>query len=308
MKKNGFAPVIIILLLAIFGVVGYFGYKNYLPKITKVIQTSNVYVYTDPNKIYSVTFPSNWFQQTEPSSLPIGPVELKRANCDKKIEDCLSDIISTKFIENNLKISIDQVVSSLASNVNGKLTKIVLGDGTQGILVDNISANNLIRSIYFTKGSQIVEVTLSNIGDDDLNQFISTFKLTKSPDRRDCISGEQKIAFSESFFVNKWFENFSASGEWGLLNIDKIVSLEWGRDYVPNDKRPNNKKAEWKTKVNSLILSKTTLSDGIWTDFRFFEYQDNIFAIPKEYMGLVFGPSKQSIELFFKYKLKNCFQ
>ena len=252
MKKNGFVPIII-LVIAILGAIGYFGYKNILSRVTKVMQTSNVYVYTDPNKIYSVTFPVDWFQQVEPSSLPIGPVELKRANCDKKIEDCLSNIISTKFIDNNLKISIDQVVLNLASNIDGKLTKIILGDGTQGILVDNISANNLIRGIYFIKGSQIVEVILLNVGDDDQNQFISSFKLTKLLDQRDCISGEQKIVFSESFFIDKWFENLFASGEWGLLKNDNTISLTWGRDYAgPNDTRPNTKKAKWNINNNAI--------------------------------------------------------
>ena len=140
---------------------------------------------------------------------------------------------------------------------------------------------------------------------DKLNQgFQITPKTEKRADERDCIAGEQKITFSESFFVNKWFENFSASGEWGLLNPDKTVSLNWARDYAgPNDTRPTSKTAEWSSVDSSIKLKNTTLSNLTLTNFRFFSYKNALFAVPKEYDGIVFGPSKTAIEDFFKNQI-----
>lgn len=54
MKKNGFAPLILILIIAILGVVGYFGYKNYLvkPQVSVVSNSTPQIVYYDGNYEY----------------------------------------------------------------------------------------------------------------------------------------------------------------------------------------------------------------------------------------------------------------
>lgn len=40
MRKNGFAPILIILIIAVLGVVGYFGYKNYYSKSSTPVSSS----------------------------------------------------------------------------------------------------------------------------------------------------------------------------------------------------------------------------------------------------------------------------
>lgn len=64
------------------------------------------------------------------------------------------------------------------------------------------------------------------------------------------------------FIPNKSFENGCASGEQGVFNSDGTVSVTWGRDFVPNDTRPNQSIGQWQVKNNKLIISGTSLSDG----------------------------------------------
>lgn len=75
MNKNGFAPVIIIFIIAILGVVGYFGYKNSLTKSQNTVvlsptpfsmptissDISTWGTYTDNIYSYSIKYPKGWF-------------------------------------------------------------------------------------------------------------------------------------------------------------------------------------------------------------------------------------------------------
>lgn len=71
MKKNGFAPVIVILVIAILGVVGYLGYKNLPKSISSKLTPSPISTissdistwetYTDKTYSYFIRYPKGWF-------------------------------------------------------------------------------------------------------------------------------------------------------------------------------------------------------------------------------------------------------
>lgn len=64
MKKNGFTPLIIVLLIAVLGVVGYFVYKNYYAKQfvspSSNMSTNKTGIYKDNFLDLSFEYPSSW--------------------------------------------------------------------------------------------------------------------------------------------------------------------------------------------------------------------------------------------------------
>jgi len=130
-------------------------------------------------------------------------------------------------------------------------------------------------------------------------------------DRRDCIQGEVNNAITEKYFSGKSFANFNMSGENGVLKSDFSLPISWGLDYAgPNDTRPNSGVGAWSIKTSGnnfkLSLARSSISDGSYTDFRFYEYQQNIFAIPKENMDFIVGPNKTLINAFFEKAVRPC--
>lgn len=130
-------------------------------------------------------------------------------------------------------------------------------------------------------------------------------------DDRSCITGEIANFVNENFFEGKTFMNMSMSGEWGTLSKDYRLPINWGLDWGgPDDDRPNSGIGGWWIEKSGnelkIMLNRTTISDGTYTDFKYFEYKGNIFAIPREYMGLIFGPSTKTIEDFYKNAVKQC--
>ncbi len=145
------------------------------------------------------------------------------------------------------------------------------------------------------------------------NQYItpSPIPSPSSVDERSCFTGEVSNTFKEDFFFGKTFENFSMSGEWGTLDRDHRLSIEWGLDWAgPDDTRPNTGIGGWSIENNSdkleLNLFRTSISDGTYTDFKFYKYEQNIFAVPVEYTGMIFGPNKKAIDNFFDDVIKPC--
>jgi len=78
MKKNGFVPLIITLIIAILGVVGYFLYKNYYTKLQVLVvpspaslttsgSTANWKTYINKTKGYSLNYPDDWFVSADDS-------------------------------------------------------------------------------------------------------------------------------------------------------------------------------------------------------------------------------------------------
>lgn len=131
------------------------------------------------------------------------------------------------------------------------------------------------------------------------------------PDERDCIPDELSETFSEDFFVGKSFMNMAISGEWGYLNSDHRLPIEWGLDWAgPDDDRPNSGEGGWYSEIKDgnlqLSLYGTTISDNAYTNFRFFKYKQKIFAIPVEYTSFIIGPTTNDIKEFFDNIVKPC--
>ena len=106
------------------------------------------------------------------------------------------------------------------------------------------------------------------------------------PDNRPCVSGEIPNTYDEKYFGGKTFKNTAMSGEWGTLRSDYRLPISWSLDWAgPNDKRPNSGIGAWwienNTNMLKLNLYRTTISDGTYTDFKFYKYKDNVFAIPR---------------------------
>lgn len=81
MKQKGFAPIIILIFIAL-AVVGYFGYKNYWPKISKMVSPQNYdECVNSPGSIIETSFPAvcvakSGARFTEPVSVtpPLTPI------------------------------------------------------------------------------------------------------------------------------------------------------------------------------------------------------------------------------------------
>ena len=65
-----------------------------------------------------------------------------------------------------------------------------------------------------------------------------------------------------TFIPGKQFKNNCFSGEKGVFNANGSVDVTWGRDYVPNDTRPNFGTGNWEIQSNKLVISDTSISDG----------------------------------------------
>lgn len=173
--------------------VKYYLRSKQLQSIRKVKPVPASYIYKDPLNIFTVEYPTNWFDEVVPEAPHIltGQEQPMRASCDKKdIKLCLDEIISEKIIPNPNKLSLRDVVISAnqqdtqdygaIDDPDLQIHGVILGISTKGLILDNITMVNLIRKIYFENNGQVVEVTLSNIGDDDIGQFQYTFKLINS--------------------------------------------------------------------------------------------------------------------------------
>ena len=130
-------------------------------------------------------------------------------------------------------------------------------------------------------------------------------------DERDCIPGAVSNTFDEKFLIGKTFMNSAVSGEWGVFADDHRLLVNWGRDYAgPNDDRPNSGIGGWYISNNDseprLFLYGTTISDDLYTDFRFFKYKENIFVVPWKNMGLIIGPDTAAVDEFYTDVVRPC--
>lgn len=173
--------------------VKYYPRSKQLQSIRKVKIVPASYIYKDPLNIFTVDYPVNWFEKVVSATphIPKGQEQPMRARCDKNdMKLCLDEIISVKIVPNPNKLSLREMVISVnqeatqdygaISDPDFQIHGVILGISTKGLILDNITMVNLIRKIYFENNGQVVEVTLSNIGDDDIGQFQYTFKLINS--------------------------------------------------------------------------------------------------------------------------------
>lgn len=101
------------------------------------------------------------------------------------------------------------------------------------------------------------------------------------------------------------------SSEWGTLRADYRLPINWGLDWAGfNDTRPNSGIGGWaledKGQNFQLFLTRTVISDGTYTDFKFYRYQGHLFAIPLQHSGLVIGPNQTEIEIFYQNVIEPC--
>lgn len=173
--------------------VSYYPRSKQLKSIRKLKTVSASYIYKDPLNIFTVEYPVNWFEKVVPATphIPRGQEQPTRASCNKnEMKLCLDEIISVKVVPNPNKLPLREMVISVnqeatqdygaISDPDFQIHGVILGISTKGLILDNISLVNLVRKIYFEHKGQVIEVTLFDIGDDDIGQFSNTFKLVNS--------------------------------------------------------------------------------------------------------------------------------
>ena len=131
------------------------------------------------NNRFSVTYPVDWFEQTDDDSIPLGaPGEnLGKSKCNETIERCLDKMISVRTIQNNNKLPLDSVVKAQKATQGGRITPMTLGPETPAYMVDNVSQGNALRYIYFDYDNTVLEVELLNIGQKDVDYFDYSFEI-----------------------------------------------------------------------------------------------------------------------------------
>lgn len=184
-------------------------------------------------------------------------------------------------------------------------------------LVVMIETGLLIGGYLYYQNIEVInqgsKAGINRVKNSDNQKFVN-IKTTPTPvlsDKRSCIKGEVPDTFGEAYFSGKTFLNISMSGETGLLQSDQRLILNWGKDWAgPDDKRPNSGVGNWRLVKNgqslSLFLERTSISDGSYTDFKYYQYNNEVFAVPKEFIGLIIGPSGDKNEKFFDDLVKMC--
>src|SRR3989338_6417398 len=73
------------------------------------------------------------------------------------------------------------------------------------------------------------------------------------------------------FIPNKILHNESMSGETGFLKADGSLFSMYGRDFMPGNKTssPAQKEGHWEIKGDTLILTGTAISDGVYNDINY---------------------------------------
>lgn len=114
-------------------------------------------------------------------------------------------------------------------------------------------------------------------------------------------STSERMQFLKSFLVGKMFYNNCASGEWGTFEKDGGLPINFNRDFMLNDTRPNSKVGRWSFKGDSLVISGTTLSDGPYDEFGFNgSYRSLIAVVPNEGCGVTVGANLETLQQYQK--------
>lgn len=185
MKKNGFAPVLIVLIIAILGVVGYFGYKSYfkptvfstLTPISTSTSTPNVYLNWKDYSLGEITF-----------KLPNGWTENKTNENDVLYQNNTQTIsIHREATTLNLEDYFNKGKEDTKYLRGGSLgpwteVKTIL-DGKPAIKVETMSTENQSKklTVYTVKtpnGNTAIVITIDNEFEFQ-NEFISSIKFAK---------------------------------------------------------------------------------------------------------------------------------
>ncbi|MFC1647106.1 hypothetical protein ACFL1A_02350 [Patescibacteria group bacterium] len=142
------------------------------------------------------------------------------------------------------------------------------------------------------------------------NDNIAVNPQNQTDDTRDCVGDRVDQQLDEDFIAGKKFHNFCMSGEWGTFKEGGSLPVDWGLDYAgPDDDRSSFGEGEWKVADGKLVIAGTSISDGIYEDFRFYKYKTGIFAVPgNNYCGMFIGSNLDKIENFFdeKFDVESC--
>ena len=188
MKKNGFAPLIIILLIAILGAIGYFGYKGYSPQSPNIPQTytpssmvtsdqtASWKAYKNQDAGFFVKYPRD-FSPAKTTEANVASFESDGYNLDFEVAE-LSKYESW----------IEMIKKDLASEeLNVRNHKIFDKD----VYLESRQSSGSIfeRNIFIVNGTSIIRISVSadenkvsevyNKVESLADQILSTFEFTK---------------------------------------------------------------------------------------------------------------------------------
>lgn len=211
MKQNGFAPIIILILIAL-AVVGYFGYKNFWPKpktsgVTSLVSTPtaapaattdptvNWKTYTNTKYNFSIQYPKEWYiQATVQNTDGAG-----YANVTGK-DDIISIFLNKSSpVKPAINIGVQKLVGTLEQWVakdqqtmeishNPDYQEIkqyeVSLNGIKTLVLEATRGDNHTKTYYFKSENEnyfisIAEWNTVNVDKSNLDQILSTFKFTK---------------------------------------------------------------------------------------------------------------------------------
>lgn len=202
MKKNGFAGLIIILVIAILGVVGYFIYQNFsflLPQ--KTVSSTNPVIdstdtvsipgdqskwiaatqnqidvwktYTDKTKLFSIYYPTEWNVSESGSTTILTP--------DPPCTTCtnLPSGIRISIIDNKDNLSAKDYVTKNVVTSSGSISKDQPGffENIDAILVEGQTSEGTSGpTTYIRDGNKMIVLASNGLGNDILvGQIFYTF-------------------------------------------------------------------------------------------------------------------------------------
>ena len=176
MKKNGFAPVIIILTIAILGVVGYFAYKSY---VVRRHDTNDWVSFT--RRDLTLKYPPSWVGIGESGNgVAVGPSDVSNFSLNlgyqSQQKDLATLVLDAQKPENNGSPNI--INNSWKSEVVDKSF-----DGQQGAIVTNTLNGNLFSVLVIVNYKNITYY-ISNSSpedtyDDQFLQILDTITFKK---------------------------------------------------------------------------------------------------------------------------------
>jgi len=198
MKKNGFAPILVILVIVILGVAGYFGYKSYLSKsIPSLVPVNTTDVstwetYTDKINSYSIKYPKGWYVSNSSSNEVNLASFTEDQLTDQEKKDLLgglkTDVISIKLgvyegtIAKGASLSSwlkknNQYISAMSGAPTSEKETIIAGN--PGLILDYAGTGSFY---VFSTGSHVFYAFYSPDNSKlsgTFDQIISTFKFIK---------------------------------------------------------------------------------------------------------------------------------
>lgn len=124
-------------------------------------------------------------------------------------------------------------------------------------------------------------------------------------EERACLTGEVEQEATTEFFTGKVFVNYEQSGEQGMFLENGELRTDWVSD---DGYEVKGNLAMWAVLDGDLSVADASLSDWVYEDFKFYEYNGDVYAVPNGGAWFFVGPSYDKIESFFnaKYMKEAC--